>query len=148
MRLVPYRRYTVPARFWHGPSEVFESILKDFPFSESLRRENGLPAVDVMEKDGNLILKAELPGIEQKDIELTLEGNVLTLKGERKLDEREERSDYRRIESYYGSFSRSFSLPDTVDRDTIKADYRNGVLTVTLSQKPEMKPREIPVSAN
>ncbi len=95
-----------------------------------------------------MILKAELPGIEEKDIELTLEGNVLTLKGERKLDEKEERDNYRRIESYYGSFSRSFTLPETADRDSIKADYKNGVLTVTIPQKPEMKPREIPVSTN
>jgi HSP20 family protein len=148
MRLVPYRKYEAPARFWPEASELFESILKDFPFGESpFQRENGLPAVDVMEKDGNLILKAELPGMEEKDIELTLEGNVLTLKGERKLDEKEERSNFRRVESYYGSFSRSFSLPDTADRDKIKADYKNGVLTITIPHKAEMKPREIPVSS-
>ena len=147
MRLVPYRQYEAPTRFWPEASELFESIFKDLPFGESsFRKENGLPAVDVLEKEGNLILKAELPGIEEKDIELTIEGNVLTLRGERKLDEKEERDNYRRIESYYGSFSRSFTLPETADRDNIKADYKNGVLTVAIPQKPEMKPREIPVS--
>lgn len=149
MRLIPYRRHEVPTRFWPEASGLFESLFRDFPFRESLfHGENGLPAVDVLEKNGNLILKAELPGMEEKDIELTLEGSVLTLKGQRKLDEKEERDDYRRIESYYGSFSRSFSLPDRADRDKIKADYKNGVLTITIPQRPEMKPREIPVSVN
>ena len=146
MRLVPYRRLEAPTRFWPEASGLFESIFRDFPFRESLLHgENGLPAVDVLEKNGNLILKAELPGMEEKDIELTLEGSVLTLKGQRKLDEKEERDNYRRIESYYGSFSRSFSLPDTADRDKIKADYKNGVLTITMPKAENTKPKQIKV---
>ena len=148
MRLVPYvRNYGTPARIWPETSRLFESLFKEFPFNGFLSdRETGMPAVDVLEKDGNLILKAELPGIEEKDIELKLEGNVLTLKGERKLEDKEEKDNYHRVETFYGSFSRSFTLPETADRDTISADYKNGVLTVTVPQRPESKPRAIPVS--
>ncbi len=148
MKLVPYvRNVETPARLWPETGGLFESLFRDFPFGgwPSIR-ESGMPAVDVLEKDGNLILRAELPGMEEKDFELKLEGNVLTLKGERKLEEKEEKDNYRRVESFYGSFSRSFTLPETADRDRIKADYRNGVLSVTIPQKPELKPREIPVS--
>ena len=148
MRLVPYmRRYETPARIWPETSKFFESLFKELPFNGlPFDKENGMPAVDVLEKDGNFVLKAELPGIEEKDIELRLDGNVLTLKGERKLEDKEEKDNYHRIESFYGSFSRSFTLPDTADRDKISADFKNGVLTVTVPQRPETKPRVIQVS--
>ncbi len=148
MRLVPYVRNTVsPARVWPETSRLFESLFRETPFNGfSLDRENGVPAVDVFQKDGNFVFKAELPGIEEKDIELKLEGNVLSLKGERKMEEKEDEGNYHRIESYYGSFSRSFTLPETADRDKISADFKNGVLTVTVPQRPETKPRAIPVS--
>ncbi len=149
MRLVPYvRKSETPSRLWPETTRFFEDFLNDFPFAGSLlqNRDQWLPAVDILEKDGNLILRAELPGIEEKEIDLKLEGNVLTLRGERKMEKDDRKSNYHRVESYYGSFSRSFTLPETVDRDKIKADYKNGVLTVTIPQKPEVRPREIPVS--
>jgi HSP20 family protein len=143
MRLVPYVRkseYPTATRF-------FEEFFNDFPFdSVTETRENWVPSVDILEKDGNLILRAELPGMDEKQIELKLEGNTLTLKGERKMETEDKKSSYHRVESFYGSFTRSFQLPDTVDREKINAEYKNGVLTVTLPQKPEVKPREIPVS--
>ena len=144
MRLVPYfRRSEAPiANRW------FEEFFSDFPFTSSLleNRESWAPSVDILEKDGKLILRAELPGMTEKDIDLKIEGNTLTLKGERKMDNEDKKSNYHRVESYYGSFTRSFRLPDTVDYEKINAEYKNGVLTVTLPQKPEVKPREIPVS--
>jgi len=106
-----------------------------------------MPAVDILEKDGTLLLRAELPGVNEKEIDLKLEGNLLTLRGEKKIEKSEDNDNYHRIESYQGSFSRSFKLPETVDRDKIKAECKNGVLTVTIPQKPEVKPRDIPVSA-
>jgi len=128
---------------------LFESLLKDYPFSGfPFDRENGIPAVDILEKDGSLILRAELPGVEEKEIEVKLDGNVLTLRGERKLDKEEKEINYHRIESSYGSFSRSFSLPDTADPDKIKAEFRNGVLTITIPQKAEVKAREIKVTTH
>jgi HSP20 family protein len=143
MRLVPYRREYPTA------TRLFEEFFNEFPFSSTPEtRESWVPSVDILEKDGNLILRAELPGLTEKQIELKLEGNTLTLKGERKMENEDKKSNYHRVESYYGSFTRSFRLPDTVDYDKINAEYKNGVLTVTLPQKPEVKPREIPVSVH
>ena len=131
-------------------SPFFEDLFNDWP-SRSFIYESAdtwRPAVDVLEKDGNLVLRAEIPGVEQKDIEVQLDGNVLTLKGERKLEHQEDRSNYYRMERYSGTFARSFTLPETVDRDKIKADYKDGILTVTIPQRPELKPREIPVAVH
>ena len=144
MRLVPYfHRSEAPVT-----SRLFEEFFNDFPFGGSLpeTRESWMPSVDILEKDGNLILRAELPGMTEKQIDLKLEGNTLTLKGERKMENEDKKSNYHRIESFYGSFTRSFRLPDTVDLGKVNAEYKNGVLTITLPQKPEVKPREIPVS--
>jgi HSP20 family protein len=102
--------------------------------------------VDILEKDGNILLRAELPGMTEKQIELKIEGDTLTLKGERKMDSEDKSDSYRRVESFYGSFARTFRLPDTADAEKISADYKNGILTVTIPKKPEVKPREIPVS--
>ncbi len=146
MFLVPYfRRSQTPSL-----SRFFEEFFNDFPFFSSIAetRENWIPSVDILEKDGNLILRAELPGMTEKDIELKIEGDTLTLKGERKMDAEDKKSNYHRVESFYGSFMRSFRLPDTVDYDKISAEYKNGVLTITLPKKPEVKPREIPVTVH
>ncbi len=143
MRLVPYiRRSEVPST-----TRLFEEFFNDFPFGSFMpeTRDSWIPSVDILEKDGNLMLRAELPGMNEKDIDLKIEGNTLTLKGERKMDSEDKKNNYHRVESYYGSFTRSFRLPDTLDYEKISADYKNGVLTVTLPQKPEVKPREIPV---
>jgi HSP20 family protein len=144
MRLIPYfRRSEAPVA-----NRLFEEFFSDFPFTGSMpeSRESWVPSVDILEKDGSLILRAELPGMTEKEIDLKIEGNTLTLKGERKMENEDNKSNYHRVESFYGSFTRSFRLPDTVDYEKINAEYKNGVLTVTLPQKPEVKPREIPVS--
>ncbi len=148
MRLVPYRG-EYPAR--HSEPRIFPEIsrfLDDF-FSDVpvvRGREEWLPAVDILEKSGDLILRCEMPGVNEKDIDLKLEGNLLTLKGEKKVEHKEGRDSCHRVESFYGTFSRTFTLPDAADTDKIKADYKNGVLTVTIPQKPEVRPREITVS--
>jgi HSP20 family protein len=144
MRLVPYvRRSEAPT-----VSRLFEDFFSDFPFSSSAleNRDGWSPSVDILEKDGNLVLRAELPGMSEKQIDLKLEGNTLTLKGERKMEKEDDKTNYHRVESFYGSFTRSFRLPDTVDAEKISADYKNGVLTITIPQRPEVRPREIPVS--
>lgn len=110
---------------------------------EDRRSETWTPSVDVIEKDGNLILKALLPGMTEKDIELKVEGQTLTIKGERKP---EEGYIFHQQESRYGFFSRSFTLPDSANMGKIGADYRHGILTVSIPQKPEAKPRIIKVN--
>ena len=150
MRLLPYiRRSETPARIWPEISSLFDEFA-GHPFLSAAARSDDrwLPAVDILEKEGNLILRAEVPGVTEKDIDLKLEGNILTLKGQKKFEHEEEVNNYHRRETFYGSFTRSFTLPDSVDRDHIKADYRNGILTVTVPQKPEVRPRDIPVSTN
>ena len=146
MRLVPWtREWEAAANSW--PSRIFEDFFSDLPVRTTTGEgtPSWRPAVDILEKDGNLVLRAEVPGMNQKDIELKLKGNVLTLKGERKLL-KEDESNYHRLESFYGVFSRSFTLPETVDRNNIKADYKDGTLTITIPHKPEIKARAIPVN--
>ncbi len=143
MFLIPYvRRSEIPA-----VGRLFDEFFNDFPFTGSLAegKENWVPSVDILEKEGNIVLRAELPGMTEKEIELKIEGDTLILKGERKMESEDKKSNYHRIERSYGSFTRSFRLPDTVDSEKINADYKNGVLTITLPKKPEVKPREIPV---
>jgi HSP20 family protein len=104
------------------------------------------PAVDIFEENGNIILKAELPGIEPKDVDVRVENNVLTLKGERHFDGEVKREDYHRVERTYGAFSRSFTLPTVVDTDKIKAEVKDGLLRLTLPKKEEAKPKHISVN--
>ena len=147
MRFVPLvRRSETPSRLWPETTRFFEDFFNDFSGGLSQAGDNWTPSGDILERDGNLILRAELPGMEEKDIDLKLEGFVLTLKGERKLEKEENKANYHRVESSYGSFTRSFTLPNSVDLEKIKAEYKNGVLSVTIPQKPEVRPREIPVS--
>jgi HSP20 family protein len=109
------------------------------------RSRDGSPSVDVYEKEGELVIMADVPGVDEKAIDLKLEGNILTIKGERKLDADAEKSAYYQVEGSYGSFSRSFRLPDSVDAGRITARCKNGVLTVSIPSKPEAQPRTIKV---
>jgi HSP20 family protein len=104
------------------------------------------PAVDIFETNGNIVLKAELPGVDPKDVDVRVENNVLTLRGERKFESEVKREQYHRVERAYGSFSRSFTLPNVVDTEHIKAEYKDGVLRVTLPQKEEAKPKQISIA--
>lgn len=109
-------------------------------------RGSWMPAVDIFETDTHdLVLKAELPGMTREDIEVTVENSTLVLKGEKKFDQEVKEENYRRIERTYGSFHRSFSLPNTVDASKVSAEYKNGVLTVKLPFREEAKPRSINV---
>jgi HSP20 family protein len=106
------------------------------------------PAVDIFEKEGNLVLRAELPGVDAKSVDIRLENNVLTLRGERRFDNEIKRESYHRVERAYGSFSRSFTLPSVVDQGSIKANYKDGVLEVTLPKREEAKPKQIEISTS
>jgi HSP20 family protein len=104
------------------------------------------PAVDIYEHEGNIVLKAELPGIDPKDVDIRLENGVLTLRGERKLDQEVKKENYHRVERTYGAFSRSFTLPTMVDQEKIKAEYKDGVLKLHLPKKDEAKPKQIQIN--
>ncbi|HEY6837550.1 MAG TPA: Hsp20/alpha crystallin family protein [Geobacteraceae bacterium] len=112
---------------------------------EELREGVWQPAVDIYEEENSVVIKAELPDIDQKDIEVRIENNTLTLRGERKLDQSVRKENYHRIERYYGPFQRSFVLPQTIDQDRINAVCERGVLTITLPKRDEEKPRQITV---
>jgi HSP20 family protein len=103
------------------------------------------PPVDILEKGDEIILKMEVPEVDEKAIDIKMEGNVLTIKGERRLEEGTKREDYHRLERPYGRFSRSFSLPTTVDRGKVKAGHMDGLLRVVLPKKEETKPKQIKV---
>jgi HSP20 family protein len=106
-----------------------------------------MPATDVIETKDEITLKAELPGIDEKDIEVEIVDGILTIKGERKVDKKTEEEGYRRIERSYGKFSRSLSLPEGVDPDAIGAEFHDGVLDVRIPKPEERKPRRISVKA-
>ena len=136
----------------------FHTELDDFPaglkvFQDSLSRlfsepasRPWSPAVDIYETENELVLKADVPDVDPKDVGIQLENGTLTLKGERKFEEERNGKGFHRIERSYGKFVRAFSLPDTVDAEKVKADYKNGVLTVTLPKKEVAKPRTINVA--
>ncbi|MBF0444756.1 MAG: Hsp20/alpha crystallin family protein [Magnetococcales bacterium] len=101
--------------------------------------------VDIREDENQIVVKADLPGMEQKDIQVNVDNGMLTISGERKFDDEENKENYHRVERAYGRFSRSFQLPNTTDMGKIGAAYKNGVLEVTLPKLEEAKPRSIQV---
>ena len=107
-----------------------------------------LPAVDVYETDHNVVMKAELPGVDPKNVEIRVEDGTLYLKGERKFEKEVKDDNYHRVERSYGSFARSFGLPSSVDSEKGTAEYKDGVLTLTLPKKEEAKPKTIKILAS
>ena len=103
------------------------------------------PSVDIYENENELVLSAEAPGIEDKDIEIKIENNTLSIQGERKIEKETKEENYHRIERSYGSFYRSFTLPTNINQDNIKAEYDNGVLRISMPKKPELKPKKVKV---
>ncbi len=107
-----------------------------------------IPAVDVYETDQSVVLKAELPGVDPKDVEARVEDGTLYLKGERKFENEVKEENYQRVERAYGSFTRTFALPSSVDADKVAAEYKDGVLTLTLPKREEAKPRTIKINVS
>ena len=106
------------------------------------------PAVDIYETELELVVKADLPEVDPKDLDIRVENNILTIRGERKFEKKVNEDNYLRVERAYGSFARSFTLANTVNSDAIKADYQNGVLTLTIPKREEAKPKQIKVNVN
>jgi HSP20 family protein len=104
------------------------------------------PSVDIYETEHELVVKADLPDIDPKDLDIRVENNILTIRGERKFEKKVNEENYLRVERSYGSFARSFTLASTVNSDAIKAEYQNGVLTLTVPKREEAKPKQIKVN--
>lgn len=104
------------------------------------------PAVDIMENEHELVVKADLPDIKPEELDIRVENNILTIRGERKFEKKVDEKNYLRVERSYGSFARSFSLANTVNSEAIKADYKDGVLSLTIPKREEAKPKQIKVS--
>ena len=113
---------------------------------EGIGRGAWAPSVDIYENKDQIVLEAELPGMKQEDFDLSIENNVITLRGERKFEKTDETDNYHRVERSYGAFTRSFTLPQTVSAEGATAEYNNGVLRVTLPKREETKARRIQVT--
>ena len=124
---------------------LFEDFLAPARREEEITAGVWTPAVDIYETPENFVLKAELPGLTQKDINLELKQNVLTLSGERRFEEEVKRESYHRVERAYGSFKRSFSLPGNVESEKVSAKFKDGVLEVVIPKREEAKPKRIEV---
>ncbi|MBA3765476.1 MAG: Hsp20/alpha crystallin family protein [Acidobacteria bacterium] len=112
---------------------------------EGIARGAWNPSVDIFENKDQIVLEAELPGMKREDFDLSVENNVITLRGERRFEKKDEGDNYHRVERSYGSFTRSFTLPQTVSAEGAQAEYRNGVLRVTLPKREEVKSRRIEI---
>src|SRR5271165_3702002 len=137
---------------FHGFTNLQEQVNRLFETTPYAGRQDNsamtawAPLVDIYETENELVLKADLPDINQNDLDVRVENNMLTITGERKFEQKVKEEDYLRIERTYGSFSRSFGLPNTVNTEAIKADYKNGVLTVELPKRAESKPKQVKVN--
>lgn len=124
-----------------------EAFGRAFGDQQELTPRAWVPAVDIYETDENLVLQAELPGINPDDVDIRIEDNTLYLKGERKFEKEVKEENLHRVERSYGTFTRSFTLPGTIDADKVKAEYKNGILTLTIPKREEAKPKTIKIQA-
>jgi HSP20 family protein len=127
-------------------NRLFSDSFPTITSQESLAAGSFIPPVDVYEDEHGILVKIEVPGIDEKDIDIRLENSLLTVHGERTLEKDTKEENYHRIERSYGSFTRSFTLPNTVNPEDVKAGYSKGVLTITLGKRAEAKPKQIKVN--
>ena len=125
-------------------NRLFGNVLEHS--SEESNLTSWAPAVDIYETEHELVVKADLPEVDPKELDIRVENNLLTIRGERKFEKKVNEENYLRVERAYGSFSRSFSLANTVNSEAIKAEYQNGVLTLTIPKREEAKPKQIKVN--
>jgi HSP20 family protein len=145
-RWEPLREFSAMQDRINRMSRLFrESYSPEGP-EEALTTTSFAPPVDIYEDEHNITLKLEAPGIDEKDIDVRIDNNTLTVHGERKIEKEEKEENFRRVERQYGSFTRSFTLPSFVDVSQVSADYAQGVLNIKLAKKAEAKPKQIKVN--
>ena len=142
-RWEPFREFTT---LQDRMNRLFRDSFSPEAQDQSLTTSSFAPAVDVYEDEHNITLKIEVPGIDEKDIDVRIENNTLTVHGERKFEKEEKEENFRRVERQYGSFTRSFTLPTTVDAEKVSANYDKGILKISLAKKAEAKPKQIKVN--
>src|SRR5882757_97074 len=141
-RFEPFRSHSLQNQLTRLFSEAFERS------SDESSITTWAPAVDIFETEHELVVKADLPDIKPEELDIRVENNILTIRGERKFEKKVDEKNYLRVERAYGSFARSFSLASTVNTDAIKADYKDGVLTLSVPKREEAKPKRIKVNVN
>ncbi|MBZ5515602.1 MAG: Hsp20/alpha crystallin family protein [Acidobacteriia bacterium] len=127
---------------------LFKEAFVPFFGEGELSTRTWAPPVDIYENENDIVLKAELPGVDPKDVEVRVEDNTLYLKGERKFEKEVKQENYHRVERSYGSFARSFSLPSSINAEKVKAEYKDGLLTLTLPKREEAKPKTIKIDVS
>ena len=142
--LTRFEPFAVAGNLQDQINRVFNDVLGRG--SEESNLTTWAPAVDIFETEHELVVKADLPDIDPKDLDIRVENNILTIRGERKFEKKVDQDNYLRVERAYGSFARSFSLANTVNSEAIKADYQNGVLTLSIPKREEAKPKQIKVN--
>lgn len=145
-RFVPFRSPLADvAVLQNRLNSIFNDFARPEGEQESLAMGNFIPPVDVYEDEHQLVLKLEIAGVKQEDLDVRVENQTLTIKGERKFEKNEKEENFHRIERRYGTFTRTFTLPQTVDAGAPKASYEHGVLTISLPKKEAAKPRQVKV---
>jgi HSP20 family protein len=144
-RWVPFREFSTMQDRMNRMNPLFREYSPQGP-EEALTTTGFAPPVDIYEDEHTITLKLEVPGIDEKDIDVRIEGNTLTVRGERTLEKEEKEENFRRIERQYGTFTRSFTLPGSIDPGQVNAHYDKGVLKITLAKKAEAKPKQIKVN--
>ena len=145
-RWEPFREFSTQQDRMNRMNRLFrESYSAEGP-EEALTTTSFAPPVDIYEDEHNITLKLEVPGIDEKDIDVRIENTTLTVHGERKIEKEEKEENFRRVERQYGEFTRSFTLPSSVDPGQVTADYAKGVLKINLAKKAEAKPKQIKVN--
>jgi HSP20 family protein len=145
-RWEPFREFSVMQDRMNRMNRLFRESYNPEGPDEALTTTSFAPPVDIYEDEHDVVLNLEVPGIDEKDIDVRVDDRTLTIQGERKIEKEEKEENFRRVERQYGSFTRSFTLPSSVDPGQIRADYNKGVLKITLAKKAEAKPKQIKVN--
>ena len=129
-------------------NSIFQEFARPSGDAETLNSGSFVPAVDIYEDAQQLSLRLEVPGLRPEDVDIRLENNTMTVRGERRFAAEEKAENYHRIESRYGTFVRSFTLPETVDTESVSANYEHGLLSINIPKKPEAKPKQVKIAVN
>jgi HSP20 family protein len=143
LEITPWRRHGSLRPYWRETEDFFNRFFRDMPLAEGAWQ--FAPEVDISESDGNVVVKAELPGMEAKDIDVDISGDTLILRGEKKAEEEKKEERYYFRERHYGSFQRSFRLPAGVQSEKVDANFKNGVLTINVPKSEESKQKKIEI---